>query len=416
VSLAWKCMTTSRRSLILLVTQVYPPDPAAVGQYMAEVAEELVDQGHAVLVLTSDRGYDNHAIRLPRHESRAGVRVWRLPLTSFGKGSLTSRLVGGLSLVGQALVVGLLHRDVRSALLTTSPPLGGAVGVALNAIRGLPFDFWLMDLNPDQAVALGHVPSEAVSVRLFDALNRQILKRARSVLALDGVMAKRFQRKLGSSKAVEVLPLWPLRESRSPTEWGIQTFLAAHECQGKRVIMHAGNHSIAHPLDTLLEAARRIGETTNLRFLFVGGGLGKKSIDRWVQSEAPRHVLSLPYQPIERLGDVLGAATVQVVAVGAETVGIVHPSKLYGALAAGRPILILGPRDCPAAQLVIDSRLGWHVEHGDINGMLSTLAQVATLLDDELAQIANRVHALANAEYSRAELLGRMVKAITHER
>jgi hypothetical protein len=291
--------------------------------------------------------------------------------------------------------------------------LGGAVGVTLNVLRGLPFYFWLMDLNPDQTVQLGKARPDSISVKAFDALNRQILRRAKAILALDSAMADRFARKLAGVKAVEVLPLWPLKESRQPTESGVSTFLTEHGLLGTRVIMHSGNHSIAHPLETLFEAAKRSSEASRLRFLFVGGGVAKKPIEAWVKEQQPKHVQCLPYQPIERLGDVLGAATVQVVVVGEKTVGIVHPSKIYGAIAAAKPILVIGPEQSPAAQLVLKEGIGWHVEHGDVTGLLAILEKIESASDSELTILGERARALANGAYARGVLLEQMSRTIT---
>jgi hypothetical protein len=383
-----------------------------VGQYLAEVTEELVRRGFDVVVLTSDRGYDDPTIKLERHEVRKGVQIHRLPLTSFGKGSIKSRLAGGISLSLQAVLTGLLDGGFQSLFLSTAPPVEGLVGVLLHALRGIPFDYWLMDLNPDQAVQMGKAQPHSLSVRLLDGLNRQILRRARNVFALDDAMAERFARKYAREKPVEVLPLWPLKESRTPESAGIEQFLEEHALTGTRVIMHSGNHSLVHPLETLVEAVKRLDESTSLRFLFVGGGVAKRPIEAWVKEQNPPHVQCLPYQPIERLGDVLGAATVHVVVVGPTTVGIVHPSKLYGALAAGKPILVLGPQTSPAARLVLARGIGWHVEHGDVPRMQQVLGEIAAASTGTLADMGTRALELANGEFSRATLLERLIQAV----
>ena len=114
---------------LLFVTQVYPPDPAAVGQYMAEAAEEMHRRGFRVVVLTADRGYDDPRIRYPSRETRAGVEIVRLPLSSFGKGSIAKRLLGGFSFVAQAQLRGLLTRGLSGVVVTTVPPMLADVSV-----------------------------------------------------------------------------------------------------------------------------------------------------------------------------------------------------------------------------------------------------------------------------------------------
>ena len=66
---------------LTIVSQVYPPDPAAVGQYLADIAKEMVNRGWQVLVITANNGYDDPSVRYPRTEMRDGVQIQRLPLS-----------------------------------------------------------------------------------------------------------------------------------------------------------------------------------------------------------------------------------------------------------------------------------------------------------------------------------------------
>ena len=82
---------------ILLVSQVFPPDPAAVARVMGDVGAELAARGHEVVVLTSDRGYDDPTVKYPTRSESDGVRIRRLPFCSFGKQSMSLRMLGGIS-------------------------------------------------------------------------------------------------------------------------------------------------------------------------------------------------------------------------------------------------------------------------------------------------------------------------------
>jgi hypothetical protein len=164
--------------------------------------------------------------------------------------------------------------------------------------------------------------------------------------------------------------------------------------------MHAGNHSAVHPLDTLVEAIRK-RPSSQLRYFFVGGGVGKKCIEDWVRCEKPRNVTLLPYQSRAEVPAMLSAADVHVVSVGHGTVGIVHPSKIYGALAAGRPVLVLGPQDSPAGRLVREHIVGWQVEHGDVDSLAAILETVEHIPEEEFDDFKRRAAELATARFSR---------------
>ena len=116
--------------------------------------------------------------------------------------------------------------------------------------------------------------------------------------------------------------------------------------------MYSGNHSPSNPLDTLLEAALAFRDDPDIRFLFVGGGIGKRRVEEFIREHGLTNALSLPYQPLSELRHSLSAADVHVVSLGEPMVGIIHPCKVYGAMAVARPVLYFGPSPSHVADLL----------------------------------------------------------------
>ena len=378
-----------RRALV--VSHAYPPDPASVGQYMHDVAQMLVSRGVAVTVYTADHGYEDPSQAYPRREIRDGVHVVRLPLSSFGKASIPLRLLSGFSLVLQVLFRTLISARFDALLVSTGPPMAPLVGIVLGAVRRrLRVVFWAMDLNPDLAIALRKVRPRALSAQLMDVMNRAILRRAEEVIVLDRFMAERVRRKTECADRMTVLPLWPHVDPDDAVPHTENWFRAKHGMEGKRVVMYSGNHSPAHPLDTLVAAAKSLVDDPRLEFLFIGGGNGKQVVDDLVASGGYPNVKSLPYLPMKDLRWSLSAADVHVVVVGDGVVGLSHPSKLYGAMAVGRPILLIGPDPCHASDIVREQQCGWHIPHGDIKGAVEILRSVAEASTKELEAMGER--------------------------
>ena len=93
------------RTTLLVISQVFVPDPASVGQHMADVAFEMARRGHRVLVYASERGYENPSVRYPKRETREGVEIRRFGFASFGKKRFYLRVLGTLSFMLQAIWV-----------------------------------------------------------------------------------------------------------------------------------------------------------------------------------------------------------------------------------------------------------------------------------------------------------------------
>src|SRR5262249_17042140 len=162
----------------------YVPDPASVGQHIADAAAEMARRGFRVIVYASARGYDDPGKRYPSRETRDGVEIRRLPLSSFGKSSITVRLIAQWIFLRQAIVRGLFTRSLAALMVSTSPPFAGVAGVVIGFFRRCRVVYWVMDLNPDQMIAMGMITEQSLRARVFRAFNRAILRRADEVVAL----------------------------------------------------------------------------------------------------------------------------------------------------------------------------------------------------------------------------------------
>jgi glycosyltransferase involved in cell wall biosynthesis len=271
-------------------------------------------------------------------------------------------------------------------------------------------------------------------------LNRRIFARAANVVVLDRFMAERVQRQYEVGGRLEILPPWPHvaasvpdketrrqgdkesercghvslsppllvslsnSDSDRPERLTSNPFIVEHNLAGRFVVMYSGNHSLASPVNTLVETALRMRDDPRFVFVFVGGGIGKRVVEEAIQEHRPANMLSLPYQPLERLHCSLSAADVHVVTLGENMVGIIHPCKIYGAMAVGRPVLLIGPRPSHASDLIERHEIGWRADHGDAEGLASVLRQIANMPRTELAAMGERAREAVVQHYSKARL------------
>ena len=399
---------------LLVLSQVYPPDPTSVGQHMHDAAAEMVKRGFRVKVLASGRGYeDSTKVYAPR-ETMDGVEVRRLPLSSFGKSSILIRLIGGISFTLQCILRGIFTKGMTHMLVSTSPPMCPFAAVVISLFRKVHITYWVMDLNPDQMVALGKLKESSFLVKIFDWLNRRILNRSRAVVAMDRFMADRLNRKVDITDKLVVSPPWPHEDHIEPVLHDDNPFRQEHNLDGKTVIMYSGNLSIASPVTTILEAARRLEEIDDLLFLFIGGGLGKKEVDELIAKENPPNIRSLPYQPIERLRFSLSAADVHLVSVGQDIVGICHPCKIYGSMAVSRPILMLGPNPCHVSDIIDGQDIGWSLEYGDVDRAEQIIREIYACSHEQRLEMGRRAREVVDQRFTKTHLCGKFCDVVEH--
>lgn len=398
-------MKPFKQKSLLIISQVYIPDPAAVGQYLSDVAVEMVNRGWRVVVFTADRGYDNPLIRYAGREKIDGVNVRRFPFSSLGKNSLALRLAAAALFMLQSLIYGVLTPGLTSILVSTSPPMCSLCALAVAFFRRVPVNYWVMDLNPDQAIELGYISHNNISAKVFNLLNRLILKKADHVIALDQYMADRLNRKLEVNFKISVIPPWPLFEYSEAISHQDNPFRLKHGLCGKFVFMYSGNHTFTNPITTILKAALVMQNFRDILFIFIGGGLGKSEVDDTIRDLNPENIISLPYQPLEETINSLAAADVHIVSIGEKFSGIVHPSKIYGAMAAARPVLFLGPVQSHIGQIVCDNKIGWQTDHENVNKAVDTLNLIIATPEKELKEMGNRARQLTLKKFNRNVLL-----------
>ena len=361
-----------------------------------------------MIVLTAARGYDNPTVRYDSEITADNVDVRRLPFCSFGKGSMALRLVGGISFTIQAAVRCLLIPAIDTVVVSTSPPMAALAAVTANALRRMRVVYWPMDLNPDQAVSLGLAAPRSLMVRALEWLNRAILRRAETVVALDHAMARRLDVKRPVGEKVVVVPPWGEEDGVTPVPHAENPFRARHGLNGKRVIMYSGTLGPSNPVSTLLAAAASFEDDDSLLFLFVGGGTGMAE----VKAHNLPNVRCLPYEPLDRMRYSLSAGDVQVVSLGEEMAGIVHPCKVYGAMAIARPILFLGPPESHVSEMMAQADFGWQVRHGDVAGAIDVIRQILGVSAESLAAKGARARTLIEQNRTRRISCGRVCDAI----
>ncbi|XAM00169.1 glycosyltransferase family 4 protein [Phycisphaeraceae bacterium D3-23] len=397
---------------IVVISQVYVPDPTAVGQHMHDACAELARRGYRVIVYTSRRGYDNPRTAYKRRETLDGVHIRRLHLSSFGKRSIKVRLAAQLIFLFQAVLRASLTRNFKTVLVTTSPPMGGVAGLLLKRLRGAKIRFWAMDINPDQAILMGKTTEDALVARAFNRMNRMLLRESEHVIALDHFMAGRLQTKYPGAYAqghMSIIPPWPLGDHLEPIAHEDNPFRKEFGLVDQFVIMYSGNISPAHRIDTVLDAAKQFKDHPRLTLLFIGGDEARQRIDAYAQEHGLTAILrTLPYQPLDQIKYSLSAADVHLVSMGEQMAGIVHPCKIYGAMAVARPVLFCGIPECHIGEIVDRFDFGRTIPHGDTDAAARAIQYVLDQDPADLQEIGQRARDAMLKHYDKNTLCNQL--------
>jgi hypothetical protein len=398
---------------ILLLNQVFYPDVVATAQYLSDLAVALKERGHDVSVISSRQAYEHPETVFPAREEWHGVKIYRVFSTRFGKGAKWRRAADFASFLFFCCIrlLFLPRHDVVVAL--TTPPLISFLGACRANLWRARFCYWVMDFNPDEAIAAGWLRSDSFAAKFLERLSRFSLRHASGIVALDRFMRDRIVAKQIEPDKIAVIPPWSQDHQVAFDAAGREAFRAAHGLSGKYVVMYSGNHSPVHPLDTMMQTAEQLRNEPDIVFCFIGGGGEFSRVKKWA-AKSP-NVLCLPYQPLNKLSASLSAADAHVVVMGNAMLGLVHPCKIYNILTVGAPVIYIGPEPSHVTEILssLNSHHPWAgVRHG---GAGELAKQIHQLRQNSIAH-DRRSPPEVEALFSQATLLPRLTALIESAR
>jgi colanic acid biosynthesis glycosyl transferase WcaI len=388
----------TRPPKVVFVNRYFYPDQSATSRIVSDLAFRLAERGLTVAVITSRQLYENPDAGLSPHDVLRGVTIHRIPTATLGRARLVGRALDYASfhaIASYKLARLLAPGDVVVA--ETDPPL---ISVALSPVarwHGALLINWLQDIFPEVASALtpGILPKWIE--RLLVSMRDHSLHHAAMNVVLSDGMGERLRARGIDTTRTRVIPNWADTISlvpRSPAESFTRRKLGL---QKQFVVGYSGNFGRAHEFETLLKAALLLREDSGFTFLMTGNGAKVQELRRAVGEAKLASFVFQDYQPAEFLADNMSAANIHVVSLLPALEGLIVPSKVYGILAVGRPVLFIG-----------------HPQ-GDLAGMIRNHDCGIALAVGESERLAAELHALRE-DPPRLESMGRNARRLALER
>lgn len=384
---------------ILFLNQFFWPDPAPTGKLMADLAGQLQADGHQVTVLAGESGYEEHATYADPQ-----ISVIRLQTAKYSRHSVW-RMLSWLSFLGGALLRALLLPRQDLVVCLTSPPGLSYVGLLLQWLRGTQLWIWEMDLYPDVAEGVGLLRSGSLAQRVLRGVMNFPRRQAAGVLVLGECMKERLAAQGVPREKLIIAENWAENVTCAPVR---------REGGEPLRILYSGNLGLAHDVETISEVIQQLANDNRFEFVFCGGGKRRGTLEALVEKQQIGNVRFLGYQDEEEFGRLLESAHIGLITLLPGCVGTVVPSKMYSLLAAGRPVLFIGPDTAATAIQIERFRCGWHAMTGEARQVEARLRVLEQWRDQvEEAGAAARVAYLQY--FNKAERVGYLSRQLTTE-
>ncbi len=356
--------------------------------------------------LQGQPGYAFEKKDAPAVETRFGVRIKRSRTTQLWSKRIRGKTINGvLFTLRAALYLISAARRRNTVLLTTAPPFLPVLGYLAHILFGLSYICVLYDLYPDIAVALDVVPKQHFLTRLWQAINRRVFRRATGIIVLSPAMKQQVAANYPQvAHKISVIHSWANTEKIVPLAKEDNWFARRHSLVKKFTVLYSGNMGRCHDIQTMLEAAKYL-QHEPIQFVCIGGGAKREQLIAEVKRLGLRNFLFLPYQKRQDLPLSLTACDLSLVSVDAGMESLVAPSKLYPALATGRPMAIICPQHSYLKQLIADSNCGQTFENGDSVGLAEYILKLSQ--DSVLAQNTGKAARKYVESYFTAEVISK---------
>jgi glycosyltransferase involved in cell wall biosynthesis len=361
-----------------IVNQFFPPDYAATGQLIEELAHNLKEYG-SVEVFTSQPSYAFDRNDSPRTETHDTLTIRRSDAAKFCPDRIRGKAVAGAIFFIRTALHLFRHRHHQGiVLLTTAPPFLPLLGYFISRICQIRYVCLLYDLYPDIAIELNVIKQQHWIAKLWDYFNCLTWQNAEAIIVLSDTMKDRIVAKQPDiDDKIAVIPNWADLQQIVSIPKQENWFAKEHDLVEPFTVLYSGNMGRCHDMDTLLEAIILLRDLPNIRFVFIGSGDKRKHFMERVAELSLNNCLFLPYQSRENLPFSLTACDVSIVSISEGMEGLVAPSKLYSALASGRPIVSICSDNSYLNNIFAQANCGATVRNGDSVGLAAYLEKLS---------------------------------------
>ncbi len=402
-----------KRPRLLFINRSFWPDHEATGQLLTQLCEDLIEDfdidvicGHS---LQGEKNLEDI------HPFGPSLNIYRVNHTRIAKGFFLGRLTNLLTFTASAYRV-LKQVPIPDVVITeTDPFFLPLLGRTLKKRTGCKFIAYLQDIYPDVAVVLGKF-REGYIVRKLRNLLFNCYQQADRVIVLSDDMKKTCQQNGIPDSALQVLPNWTDTTTIYPVKKN-NYFRKEHGWDDKFIVMYSGNLGLANEINALLDAANLLKNHHNIHFVVIGDGVQKKAIVKKIATDEINNITMLQKQPYENLSESLSAADLHYVSLKSGVERCLYPSKVYGILASGTPLLVLAKEASDLSQFVENQELGKVCDidqsHEKIMQSLTTailsLAKDKTLTD----KMGAKARLVAEQKFDRCVITNQFAEAVT---
>jgi len=356
---------------VLILCQLFYPELVSTGQTLTELCETLVDMGVDIEVVCGPPTYVDRESFILNYIEHNGIRISRVWGTRFPKLNIICRIVNQITFAISVFCRLVRDSSKRPILVLTNPPFLAMICSVLTIFKGRPYIYLIFDVYPETGIRLGILKEKGLVSILWEHCNKFMLRYASEIIVIGRCMRDIMAKKVDSEarKKIRIIHVWSddkLIQAASSNEnpfrkkWGLE---------GKLVVTYSGNMGRFHDMETIIEAAKMVAGQGDIVFLFIGEGHKKVKIQGLASKWGLKNCQFHTYVEREDLGLSLRCADIGLVSLLEGQEGLSVPSKAFGLMAAGLPVIGVMSNRSEIARIIVEEQCGVVTKPGDPEGL-----------------------------------------------
>ena len=356
------------------VTRYFYPDESSGNSLLLSLTKELIKLGsNDINILTSNRVSDSR-VKLKKFEIKDGIKIIRLRALTSKKSNIFFRAIEyGLFLISVFFFVLIKLKKEDTLISMSDPPMLSTTTGFACYLKGINQIQWIQDVYPEITRIIGiKIPFYKSLIKL----RNWSMKKAYLNIVISEEMKKYFIGQNIDSNKLLIIPNWTSEQKIYPiTKKDNESYQNFGD--GKKFIIgYSGNFGILHDFTVLLEAAKKIKNEDGIEFIFIGSGYRQKEIEDFKASNLLENIRIYPFQPESNLNNILNIPDIHVITLKKGVSPFAYPSKIYGAMAAGKPILFIGEKDSEIYKFVEENNIGFSIPNDDLDQLIRVILKI----------------------------------------
>lgn len=395
---------------VVLVSEFFYPYKTSTQKILTELAEDFVEYGLEVDVLTTKNAYREEKQDLGKYEIYRGINIKRVFSTEGNRDSKIGRLLNYITFTTSVFFNLLFKKNYDKILFVSNPPLVPFIGYLIKKLRGKNYIYLVHDIYPDVAEKLGVIKKGSLISKVMNYMNKKIYTNAERIIALGKDMKRVIADKGVDEEKIEIVTNWA--DSRVNYEKEVdKNFYKKYRLENKFNILYTGNISKVHAIDTIVEVAKILKNEEDIMFTFVGDGNRKQDLIKLKEKEDLRNIQLENYMFGEEYNNLLNCANLFITTLQQGIEGLGVPSKTYTYMSVAKPLIAIMSENSEIGSMVNQYNLGKQFNNKEYHKIAEFILELKN--SNELYnEISKNVRNKFLNEYERKKVTNKFYKAI----